>query len=414
MDASKTSGGAAGRHAGVPVGVRTTPVRRRLIAGVAAAVTSMMFVGCAAAPRDPVAIAQAQVTDKQKALSEAQGAAVAAGDGLCTAASSYITALDTYGDVLVKTAPTVGDVRTAGQDLMEPRAETVQAAETLAAARQAVTTAEQELAEAQAALAAAQAAAAGTTPTPSPTKTTEKPSPTPSADPASIARVQQAEAEFTATSKGITDETPLRRAGTQFNAAVVALEMAWLQLFSESGCLADDQQQQAADAVHDLTHTLQQALADAGYYDGKVDGVYGPETVSAVEALQKAHGLPQTGALDKATEAALRADLAAKGASTGRQDTASTAALQQTLKLVGYWDGPIDGKWTDELTQALKDFQTDLGVPATGKVDAATIAAFEEALKKLEPTPTPTPTRTASPRPTSPAPTKATPSSTSS
>ncbi|MGB8382867.1 MAG: peptidoglycan-binding domain-containing protein, partial [Dermatophilaceae bacterium] len=36
-----------------------------------------------------------------------------------------------------------------------------------------------------------------------------------------------------------------------------------------------------------------------------VDGVYGPATVEAVQALQKANGLPQTGTVDKATEKAL-------------------------------------------------------------------------------------------------------------
>ena len=72
---------------------------------------------------------------------------------------------------------------------------------------------------------------------------------------------------------------------------------------------------------------------------------------------------------------------------------ASTAALQQTLKLAGDWDGPIDGQWTDELTAALKEFQTDLGVEPTGEVDAATIAAFEEALAMAQATPSPSPTR---------------------
>lgn len=62
-----------------------------------------------------------------------------------------------------------------------------------------------------------------------------------------------------------------------------------------------------------LTAALQQDLADAGYYEGEVDGVSGPETVEAVEALQQANGLPRTGTMDKATEAALRSELAAAG-----------------------------------------------------------------------------------------------------
>ena len=81
--------------------------------------------------------------------------------------------------------------------------------------------------------------------------------------------------------------------------------MSWLRLFSDAGCLADEQQKQAEAAVRDYTKALQQSLLDAGYYDGEVDGVYGPATVDAVESLQKAHELPVTGTVDKATAAAL-------------------------------------------------------------------------------------------------------------
>ena len=202
--------------------------------------------------------------------------------------------------------------------------------------------------------------------------------------PAGVTRVQEAEAEFETARAGITDQTPLSQAAEQFNAAAVALEMAWLQLLGDSGCLSDDQQEQAADAVSAMTTSLQQALADAGYYDAKVDGVYGPKTVAAVQALQKANGLPQTGTLDKATEQALRSELAAKGGAAAQEETASTAAVQQTLKLAGYWDGPVDGQWTDALTDALSELQKDLGVEVTGTVDAATVAALEKALEEVD------------------------------
>ena len=158
-----------------------------------------------------------------------------------------------------------------------------------------------------------------------------------------MARVEQAEAEFAAAQAGITDTTPLVQAGQQFNSAAVALQMAWLPLFADAGCLTDAQQEQAADAVRDYTIALQQDLADAGYFEGEVDGVYGPETVEAVEALQKANGLPETGTVDKATEAALRAELEAAGGAAAQEEMASTAALQQTLALAGYWDGPSTG-----------------------------------------------------------------------
>ena len=60
-------------------------------------------------------------------------------------------------------------------------------------------------------------------------------------------------------------------------------------------------------AVADYTTSLQTSLQTAGYYDGPIDGVYGPSTVAAVEALQTDAELPVTGVVDQATAAALTA-----------------------------------------------------------------------------------------------------------
>ena len=405
MDDSRTPGiSSASTRRGGPRDAEDRPRRRLPVAAFAAAGSLLVVLsGCSGDPEESaVTVAQAQVSAKEQALADAESAATAAAAAFCAASSTYITALDRYGDVLNQTSPTVGDVKDAGADLTKPRTETVDAGEAAVSAQETVATAEADLAAAQAALAAAEAAAAGETP-PDP-EATDDPGEEPTDPPATVARVQQAETEFATAQAGITDRTPLVAAAEQFNAAAVALEMAWLQLFAESGCLSDAQQEQAADAVHDYTAALQQDLADAGYYEGKVDGVYGPETVDAVTALQKANGLPQTGTLDKATEAALRSELEAAGGAAAQEAMASTAALQQTLTLAGYWDGPVDGQWTDELTDALKEFQTDLGVKPTGEVDAATIAAFEEALAAAQATPTPSPT------PESPSPTPVEPS----
>ncbi len=376
-----------------PTGPRTTARAACFLVGL----LLVALAGCSGESPDGLSAAQAKVTSKEKAVAEAETAATAAAAEFCAASTTYVTAIDRYGDVLNATAPTVGDVTDAGSDLEQPAKDAQEAASAVVESREALTAAEQELAEAQAALAAAQASAAGTTPSAAPPS--ESPSPTPT--PAGVTRVQEAEAELAAAQAGITAQTPLAQASEQFNAAAVALEMAWLQLIGDSGCLSDAQQDAAAKAVGSYTKTLQQALADAGYYEGKVDGVYGPGTVAAVQALQKANGLPQTGTLDKATEQALRSELAAKGGAAAQEETASTAAVQQTLKLAGYWDGPVDGQWTEELTAALESLQKDLGVKVTGTVDAATIAALEKAIAELgaTPSPSPTPTQTDSPQP---------------
>jgi murein L,D-transpeptidase YcbB/YkuD len=357
-------------------------VRLPVRLAVAVAVVILALAGCGGGGGEDgqtdVERAQSVVTAKQKALTDAQAQLDVAGDAFCRSSQSYVTALDRYGDVLTQTAPTVGDVTTAGSDLTKPREDTVSDAEDVASAREGVTTAEQELADAQAALAAAQAAESGK-PTPS-----APPAGTPSATPvvaaATVDRVEQAEKDFAAAREGISDRTPLREAAQEFNAAAVALEMSWLRLFADAGCLTDGQQEQAEKAVHDYTTALQTSLAEAGRYEDEVDGIYGPATVEAVKAVQEANDLPVTGTLDKATDAALQAEVKAKGGATAQAELASTAALQQTLKLAGAWTGPVDGVWTPELTEALKDFQKDLGVKPTGTVDAATVAAFEAAI----------------------------------
>jgi peptidoglycan hydrolase-like protein with peptidoglycan-binding domain len=322
-------------------------------------------------------VAQARVSAAEKDLSEAKADLAEASAEFCDGSATYIAALDRYGDVLTQTAVTVGDVRDAGADLEQPREEVMSTAEAAVAAQQAVTDAKQDLAEAEAALAAAKdpGATAGT-----PTTTS---SPKPLAPASSVNRVKQAESQYAPVQEGITDETPLSRASEQFNAAVVALEMAWLRLFADAGCLTDEQHVQAEAAVRAYTTALQTSLSGAGYYDGEIDGVYGPATVGAVEALQQAHGLPSTGTVDKATADALQDDLAAKGGATAQAELTTTAAVQQTLKLAGFWDGPVDGEWTPALTGALMEFQTELGVKPTGTVDAATIAALENAIAEL-------------------------------
>ena len=159
----------------------------------------------------------------------------------------------------------------------------------------------------------------------------------------------------------MTDQTPLADASELFNSAAVALELSWLRLLVDAGCVTDEQKLQAEAAVSAYTTALQQNLAAAGYYDGEVDGIYGPKTVGAVEELQRASGLPVTGTVDKATAEALQAELAALGGVAAQEAVATTAAVQQTLKLTGFWDGPVDGMWTPELTEAVQGIPDRVG-----------------------------------------------------
>jgi peptidoglycan hydrolase-like protein with peptidoglycan-binding domain len=357
-------------------------------------VAVLVLAACGSDGADSVETAQARVKSKQRALADAQAAFDEASADFCQDSESYITALDSYGKVFDDSAATVGDVKSAGADLTAPRAAASSSAQAVGNAADELTIAREELADAEADLAAAQSGS--TTPAPPPTS----PSTTTLVPAATVDRVRQAESDLEAAGNGITDETPLARATAEYNSAALALEVAWLRLFADAGCLTDEQQAKAAQALTDYTVALQNALVASGYYDGRVDGVYGPATVEAVKQLQTDKGLPATGYVDRATAAALDAALASKGGAVASSALAHTAAVQSTLKLAGYWTGPVDGRWTPELTDALKKFQTDLGVPATGAVDIATLSALETTIAEAQ-APPPPPTSTTSPVTTS-------------
>ena len=377
--------------------------RPRVRGLVALVIVAVLAVACSrndggepspatSATEDPVAVAQARVDTATAGVTDAEGALISAHQDFCGTAKGYVEILDRYGRVFTDRSATVGDVQTLGADLVEPRAEVTTSVDAAETAKNDLAAAQQELVDAEAALAVVMATASSvslspTTPT-SVATTTLVPA-------ATVERVQLAEEDLARTAKGINADTPLIEAGAAYNSAALALEIAWLHLLVEADCVSD---KRLADAVAQLTAyttALQTDLTRAGYDPGPIDGVYGPQTVAAVEKLQTDSGLPVTGFVDEATARALQSKLDALGQQQAAQTATQTAALQTALKLAGFWDGPIDGVWTDALTLALKDLQTKLGVPPTGTVDPATVAAFQQALAALPATVTSEATATA-------------------
>ena len=134
---------------------------------------------------------------------------------------------------------------------MKPRGTVTTSAQAVTDAKSTLTKAEKDLAEAEAALAEARAAAG--TGASSSTTTTRPTTTTTLVPPATVDQVKKAEADLAATSEGITDQTPLIQATAQFNAAAFALEVAWLRLYADAGCLTGDQRVQADAAVRQYT-----------------------------------------------------------------------------------------------------------------------------------------------------------------
>ena len=344
------------------------------------------------AVEDPVAAAEARVGEAESAMTASQEALDAAAEQFCVDAGGYIEVLDRYGKLFTDDAATVGDIQTLGADLVEPRETVASAVNEVEEAKAALAAAGQELADAQAALVEA-IATASSLPTSSTTPATT--TTTTLVPPATIERVQQAEDDLAQASEGITAATPLAEATAEYNSAAFTLQIAWLRLLYDAGCLTDEQQAQAVEQVTAYTTAVQTELQQVGYYEGPIDGIYGPATVDAVKRLQADSGLPETGFLDKATAEALDELLAELGLQAAAADLTYTASVQTVLTLTGFWQGPIDGVWTDELTAALQEFQIALGVEPTGIVDAATLAAFQQALAALAAAPTPTSTERA-------------------
>ena len=63
----------------------------------------------------------------------------------------------------------------------------------------------------------------------------------------------------------------------------------------------------AAAAAKPTTRQIQQALKNAGFYQGAVDGKSGPMTREAIKEFQRVHGLADDGVVGKQTWAKLKA-----------------------------------------------------------------------------------------------------------
>jgi peptidoglycan hydrolase-like protein with peptidoglycan-binding domain len=67
-----------------------------------------------------------------------------------------------------------------------------------------------------------------------------------------------------------------------------------------------------------------------------------------------------------------------KAAEAPTDPTMSLLDMQRRLTELGYKPGPVDGKPGQRTTNALKKFQREHKLPATGTLDVATIRALEK------------------------------------
>ncbi len=154
-----------------------------------------------------------------------------------------------------------------------------------------------------------------------------------------------------------------------------------------------------AGAMGESVVNLQTRLQTLGYYDGAVDGQFGPGTRTAVTAFQQQHGLTADGVVGPETSQLLYSDEAQPAATQSptdtpapEQDTTSTEAVQQRLAELGYYTGAVDGISGAGTKKAITLFQQQHGLTADGIYGPATAAVlFSEDAHPVQTTPTPDP-----------------------
>ena len=139
---------------------------------------------------------------------------------------------------------------------------------------------------------------------------------------------------------------------------------------------------------------VQDRLRQMGAYSGRADGVWGPDSQSALERFQQGRGLQVSGQLNQATAATLGlnpVDLlsARPGAATSAgTDAAALAApsntlsrnavrnVQSRLRTLGFYRGQVDGAWGAGTQAAIERFQQGRGLQSTGQINPATAQAM--------------------------------------
>jgi peptidoglycan hydrolase-like protein with peptidoglycan-binding domain len=131
---------------------------------------------------------------------------------------------------------------------------------------------------------------------------------------------------------------------------------------------------------------VQDRLRQAGVYNGRIDGIWGADSETALERFQQAHQLQVTGQLNQATAATLGLDpnalLASPAAASApppppsRLTPASVRTLQARLGSLGFYSGAVDGVWGAGTETAVENFQRARGLQADGQLGPATVTAL--------------------------------------
>ncbi len=142
--------------------------------------------------------------------------------------------------------------------------------------------------------------------------------------------------------------------------------------------------------------TVQQRLAELGYFTGTVDGKYGDATVTAMKAFQKNNGLTQDGVFGAKTRTVMFAASPVYASATATPSPTPTMviteetvvtiqagsrgsmvlSLQRRLVELGYYTSRLDGVYLEDDITAVRAFQKANGLTVDGKAGYKTQLAL--------------------------------------
>jgi peptidoglycan hydrolase-like protein with peptidoglycan-binding domain len=132
---------------------------------------------------------------------------------------------------------------------------------------------------------------------------------------------------------------------------------------------------------------VQHLLKAAGFYNGAIDGSWGPATARAADKFRSEHGLEANAGLDIALLRAMNRERAAvpklpeaamlrTAGVPLHAGTEAIRALQRELSKKGHEAGGVDGVWGENTRQALREFQRQHDLETTGTLTLPTLAAL--------------------------------------
>lgn len=132
----------------------------------------------------------------------------------------------------------------------------------------------------------------------------------------------------------------------------------------------------------DVVREIQYYLQKLEYLEGSVDGIYGNKTAGAVKRFQQDNSLEATGLVGQVTFDLLHFssdEFVAKRGSRGR----TVREIQDYLYKLGYIREKPDGVYGKITFEAVKAFQLEHGLEATGKVNRDTYEILKESYENI-------------------------------